>query len=140
MLRFVNGLLLPTRGRVEVVGLDTVRDRKDLPARVGFLFQNPDHHQLIFPTVVEEVAFGPAERGLRRCRHANGRGTAGAARLHSMCGTQRQRAVRRPEAAGLRSGTARNGAVISADGRAVLLSGLADIPQDHGASGAGGDG
>ncbi|MBB4427558.1 biotin transport system ATP-binding protein [Bradyrhizobium sp. CIR48] len=63
MLRLMNGLLLPTRGRVEVAGLDTVRHRKDLPAQVGFLFQNPDH-QLIFPTVVEEVAFGPAERGM----------------------------------------------------------------------------
>jgi len=63
MLRLMNGLLPPTRGRVEVAGLDTVRHRKDLPAKVGFLFQNPDH-QLIFPTVVEEVAFGPAERGM----------------------------------------------------------------------------
>lgn len=63
MLRLMNGLLLPTRGRVEVAGLDTVRHRKDLPAKVGFLFQNPDH-QLIFPTVAEEVAFGPTERGI----------------------------------------------------------------------------
>lgn len=63
MLRLMNGLLLPTRGRVEVAGLDTVRHRKDLPAKVGFLFQNPDH-QLIFPTVGEEVAFGPTERGI----------------------------------------------------------------------------
>jgi len=63
MLRLMNGLLLPTRGRVELAGLDTVRHRKDLPTKVGFLFQNPDH-QLIFPTVAEEVAFGPTERGL----------------------------------------------------------------------------
>lgn len=63
MLRLMNGLLPPTRGRVEVAGLDTVSHRKDLPARVGFLFQNPDH-QLIFPTVGEEVAFGPKERGM----------------------------------------------------------------------------
>jgi biotin transport system ATP-binding protein len=63
MLRLVNGLARPTRGRVVVAGLDTVRHRRDLPAKVGFLFQNPDH-QLIFPTVVEEIAFGPAERGL----------------------------------------------------------------------------
>ncbi|MGY8631994.1 energy-coupling factor ABC transporter ATP-binding protein [Bradyrhizobium sp. 14AA] len=63
ILRLMNGLLRPTRGRVEVAGLDTVRNRRDLPARIGFLFQNPDH-QLIFPTVVEEVAFGPAERGM----------------------------------------------------------------------------
>ena len=63
MLRLMNGLGRPTRGRVVVAGFDTVRCRKDLPAKVGFLFQNPDH-QLIFPTVVEEIAFGPTERGL----------------------------------------------------------------------------
>jgi biotin transport system ATP-binding protein len=63
MLRLMNGLLQPTRGHVEVAGLDTARHRKELPAKVGFLFQNPDH-QLIFPTVAEEVAFGPAERGI----------------------------------------------------------------------------
>lgn len=63
LLRLVNGLARPTRGRVVTAGLDTVRQRKELPARVGFLFQNPDH-QLIFPTVAEEIAFGPSERGL----------------------------------------------------------------------------
>lgn len=63
LLRLMNGLARPTRGRVVVAGLDTVRQRKELPAQVGFLFQNPDH-QLIFPTVAEEIAFGPAERGL----------------------------------------------------------------------------
>ena len=62
MLRLMNGLLLPTRGRVVVAGLDTTLNRKDVPAKVGFIFQNPDH-QLIFPTVGEEIAFGPAERG-----------------------------------------------------------------------------
>lgn len=71
MLRLMNGLLLPSRGRVEVAGLDTLRHRKDLPAKVGFLFQNPEH-QLIFPTVAEEVAFGPTERGIPAPRRANG--------------------------------------------------------------------
>jgi len=64
MLRLINGLLLPSRGRVVVAGLETVRHRKKLPAQVGFVFQNPDH-QLIFPTVGEEIAFGLTERGLR---------------------------------------------------------------------------
>jgi biotin transport system ATP-binding protein len=63
MLRLMNGLLLPTRGRVEVAGLDTAKHRNELPAEVGFVFQNPDH-QLIFPTVGEEIAFGLTERGL----------------------------------------------------------------------------
>lgn len=63
MLRLINGLLLPSRGRVVVAGLETARHRKELPAHVGFVFQNPDH-QLIFPTVGEEIAFGLTERGM----------------------------------------------------------------------------
>jgi biotin transport system ATP-binding protein len=63
LLRLMNGLLLPTHGQVTVAGLETARHRKELPAEVGFVFQNPDH-QLIFPTVGEEVAFGLTERGL----------------------------------------------------------------------------
>jgi biotin transport system ATP-binding protein len=63
MLRLINGLLLPSSGRVVVAGLDTAQHRKELPARVGFVFQNPDH-QLIFPTVGEEIAFGLTERGI----------------------------------------------------------------------------
>jgi biotin transport system ATP-binding protein len=61
-LRLVNGLLLPDSGKVVACGLDTQRDRKKLPAAVGFLFQNPDH-QIVFPTVAEEIAFVLRERG-----------------------------------------------------------------------------
>ena len=63
LLRLMNGLLLPTQGQVVVAGLETARHRKKLPAEVGFVFQNPDH-QLIFPTVAEEIAFGLTERRL----------------------------------------------------------------------------
>jgi biotin transport system ATP-binding protein len=63
MLRLANGLLLPDRGRVMVAELDTARDRKRVPGEVGFVFQNPDH-QLLFPTVGEEIVFGLTERGL----------------------------------------------------------------------------
>lgn len=63
MLRLINGLLLPSSGRVVVAGRETARHRKDLPTHVGFVFQNPDH-QLIFPTVGEEIAFGLTERGM----------------------------------------------------------------------------
>jgi len=62
LLRLMNGLLLPTHGQVTVRGLESRRHRKRLPAEVGFVFQNPDH-QLIFPTVGEEIAFGLVERG-----------------------------------------------------------------------------
>jgi biotin transport system ATP-binding protein len=63
LLRLVNGLLPPNRGRVMTAGLNTALHRKELLPGVGFLFQNPEH-QLIFPTVGEEIAFGLTERGL----------------------------------------------------------------------------
>lgn len=65
LLRLANGLLLPEAGRVLVAGRDTARHRKTLPAEIGFVFQNPDH-QILFPTVGEEIAFGLIERGLDR--------------------------------------------------------------------------
>jgi biotin transport system ATP-binding protein len=67
LLRLANGLLMPDSGRVVVAGRETARHRKELPAEVGFVFQNPDH-QILFPTVAEELAFGLLERGLGRVR------------------------------------------------------------------------
>lgn len=57
-------LIVPMIERFMATDRASVRNRKDGPAKVGLLFQNPDH-QLIFPTVVEEVAFGLAERGIQ---------------------------------------------------------------------------
>lgn len=65
LLRLINGLLLPDQGAVAVAGLDSRAHRRDLPAQVGFVFQNVDH-QIIFPTVREEVAFGIVEQGVSR--------------------------------------------------------------------------
>jgi biotin transport system ATP-binding protein len=65
LLRLTHGLALPGGGTVTTVGLNTVTQRKQIPSRVGFLFQNPDR-QIIFPTVGEEVAFGFEERGNTR--------------------------------------------------------------------------
>ena len=62
-LRLINGLLLPDSGRVRVLGRDVREHRRDLPKVVGFVFQNPDH-QIIFPTVLEEVSFGLREQGV----------------------------------------------------------------------------
>lgn len=64
-LRLLNGLLLPDAGHVRVDGLDTSTSRRELPRKVGFVFQNPEH-QIVFPTVLEEIAFGFRERGLRK--------------------------------------------------------------------------
>ncbi|MFO1150583.1 MAG: ABC transporter ATP-binding protein [Alsobacter sp.] len=57
LLRLAHGLALPDSGRVTTLGLETSRDRRLIPGRVGFLFQSPDR-QILFPTVGEEVAFG----------------------------------------------------------------------------------
>lgn len=62
-LRLINGLLLPDAGQVLVCGLESRSNRKLLPGKAGFLFQNPDH-QILFPTVAEEICFGLREGGL----------------------------------------------------------------------------
>jgi cobalt/nickel transport system ATP-binding protein len=61
----LNGILRATAGVVEVgdvaVGPDTVAEVR---RRVGIVFQDPDD-QLFMPTVHDDVAFGPANLGLR---------------------------------------------------------------------------
>ncbi|NLV77964.1 MAG: ABC transporter ATP-binding protein [Rhodococcus sp.] len=62
LARMINGLVLPTSGSVSVDGLDTARKGRDVRKRVGFVFTDPDH-QIVMPTVAEDVAFS-----LRRSR------------------------------------------------------------------------
>ena len=57
LARLLNGLALPTSGRVSVDGLDTRQDLKAVRRRVGFVFQNPEN-QIVFPIVREDPAFG----------------------------------------------------------------------------------
>ena len=60
LVQHLNGLLLPSDGRVLVDGLDT-SDKKQRPsirALVGMVFQYPEY-QLFADTVREDVAFGP---------------------------------------------------------------------------------
>jgi biotin transport system ATP-binding protein len=73
--RLLNGLVLPTRGRVVVAGHDTRRAGAAVRQRVGFVFTDPDA-QIVMPTVGEDVAFSlrrlgltPADRA-RRVREA----------------------------------------------------------------------
>ncbi|HYE00380.1 MAG TPA: ABC transporter ATP-binding protein [Alphaproteobacteria bacterium] len=63
LARLINGLVLPTTGRVAVDGLDTRREGKAVRRRVGFVFQNPDH-QIVMPLVEEDLAFGLKGSGL----------------------------------------------------------------------------
>lgn len=65
LARLLNGLLTPDAGRVAVHGLDTREHAAELPRKVGFIFQNPDH-QIIFPTVAEEIGFSLEQAGRPR--------------------------------------------------------------------------
>ncbi|MBS7706396.1 biotin transport system ATP-binding protein [Chelatococcus asaccharovorans] len=99
LLRLINGLILPDSGDVWVGARDTRRHRKELPGEIGFVFQNPDH-QIIFPTVGEEVAFGFANRGLKgraaeaeaaRFLAAHGCASWEGRAVHELSGGERQR-------------------------------------------------
>ena len=61
----LNCLLLPTEGRVEVSGLDTMEEKNmwDIRQQVGMVFQNPDN-QIVAAVVEEDVAFGPENIGV----------------------------------------------------------------------------
>ena len=64
----LNGILHSGGGLVEVGGLAVDPDDRarlaEIRRRVGIVFQDPDD-QLFMPTVAEDVAFGPANLGVR---------------------------------------------------------------------------
>jgi cobalt/nickel transport system ATP-binding protein len=61
----LNGIHTPGRGVVRVGGLPVDRrTMREVRRRVGIVFQDPDD-QLFMPTVRDDVAFGPANLGLR---------------------------------------------------------------------------
>jgi energy-coupling factor transporter ATPase len=77
LARLLNALLLPTRGRVCIAGMDT-RDATHTRAirqHVGMVFQHPES-QMVATIVEEDVAFGPENLGIphdelhRRVRQA----------------------------------------------------------------------
>lgn len=74
LLRLLAGLIAPTTGTVRLGALDasrnTSQNRRAMLAAVGILFQNPDH-QILFPTVDEELAFGLIQIGLTRADAAH---------------------------------------------------------------------
>ena len=61
----LNGLLVPTEGRVFVDGLDTSVPENiwDIRQRVAMVFQNPDN-QIVSAIVEDDVAFGPENLGI----------------------------------------------------------------------------
>ena len=59
------GILTGSGGSVSVDGVElTPATVRDVRSRVGFVFQDPDD-QLFMPTVRQDVAFGPANFGVR---------------------------------------------------------------------------
>ena len=63
LVKHFNGLLKPSYGNVLIDGLDVTKTTvANLAAKVGFVFQNPDH-QIFCDTVLEEVAYGPKNLG-----------------------------------------------------------------------------
>lgn len=63
--RMLNGLVIPSEGRVRIDGLDTRKDARDVRRRVGFCFTDPDA-QIVMPTVAEDIGFGLRRRKLDR--------------------------------------------------------------------------
>ena len=57
LARTLNGLLVPRHGSVAVDGVDTRRNAVRVRRRVGFIFSDANH-QIIMPTVAEDVALG----------------------------------------------------------------------------------
>ncbi|WP_279380132.1 energy-coupling factor transporter ATPase [Sporosalibacterium faouarense] len=65
LAKLINALLLPTKGKVLVKGMDTLDEDKiwDVRQAAGMVFQNPDN-QLVATIVEEDVAFGPENQGI----------------------------------------------------------------------------
>lgn len=63
--KHLNGLLVPTEGRVVVAGYDTSIDENiwNVRSKAGMVFQNPDN-QIVATIVEEDVAFGPENLGV----------------------------------------------------------------------------
>ncbi len=62
LVRLLNGLVEPAAGTVRVFGRRPRDAPRAVAADVGFIFQNPDH-QILTPTVEEEVAFSITRGG-----------------------------------------------------------------------------
>ena len=65
LLRILAGLQELKNGKVLIDGTEVAKERKAAIKKVGIIFQNPDH-QIIFPTVGEELRFGLTQLGLNR--------------------------------------------------------------------------
>jgi len=65
LAKHFNAILLPSGGKVYVLGMDSSDEEKLIAVRrnVGMVFQNPDN-QIVANVVEEDVAFGPENLGI----------------------------------------------------------------------------
>ena len=63
--RLICGLDRPNQGVIRINDIDVYADRRAALNTVGMIFQNPDH-QIIFPTVIEEMVFGLTQMGVEK--------------------------------------------------------------------------
>lgn len=65
LAKHLNAILLPTKGKVEINGLDTINSDNlwQIRQNAGMVFQNPDN-QLVATIVEEDIAFGPENLGV----------------------------------------------------------------------------
>ncbi len=63
--RLINSILVPTEGKITVLGTDTSDEENlyDIRRKVGMVFQNPDN-QIVAAVVEEDVAFGLENTGV----------------------------------------------------------------------------
>ena len=64
LFHILTGFLIPSKGKLTLFGCQRRNedDFHEVREKAGLLFQNPDH-QLFYPTVREDIAFGPLNLG-----------------------------------------------------------------------------
>lgn len=65
LAKLMNGLIIPSNGDVEVMGMNTKDEENiwNIREKAGMVFQNPDN-QIVATIVEEDVAFGPENLGV----------------------------------------------------------------------------
>lgn len=98
LARLINGLVVPSSGRVTVDDLDVAKDGPAVRRLVGFAFTNPAA-QLVMPTVAEDVALSlrrhlpnkeERERRTTEVLEEFGLGAHAGSSVHSLSGGQQQ--------------------------------------------------
>jgi len=144
LAKTMNGLLLPSGGKVYVEGMDTVDESLllEIRRRVGLVFQNPDN-QIVSNIVEDDVAFAPENLGIppEEIRHRVDEALRAVGmydyRLHAphlLSGGQKQRVAiagiiaMRPKCIVLDEPTA----MLDPVGRQEVLATIKALAQDHG--------